>query len=293
MQKLSPTTLWLLGGFAALLLIVLFFVGQRSGDQDRLGDDASLTSAEQSEAAKGCKGRAVLAGLKSALFERALQIRAKDEAAYRQIAAVAVVRMENEALEDESSDGLACTASVAIDLPPGIVASGGRRNLMGDVDYTVASDGRGVALRNSPNLAQALAELSRSSGAITAPLNDPDLGAAPDAVVPGEVVAPPPAPSPPPTVSARPSFDCARARTRGEQAVCGDPGLASLDRQMAAQFGRAISGTTPDRQAILRQTRDRFLSYRDNCPNNQCIADAYTGRMREISDILAGRWQPR
>lgn len=292
MNKLSPTTLWLLGGFAALLLVVLFFVGQRSGDQDRL-DDATFTSAEQSEAAKGCKGRAVLAGLKSALFDRALQIRAKDEAAYRQIAAVAVVRMENEALEEEGGDELACTASVAIDLPPGIVASGGRRNLMGDVDYMVASDGRGVALRNSPNLVQALAELSRSRGAITAPIDDPDHGAMPDAVVPGEVVAPQPAPSPPPSVSFRPSFDCARARTRGEQAVCGDPGLAALDRQMAAQYGRAVAAVPPDRQAILRQTRDRFLSYRDNCPNSQCIADAYNGRMREISDIVAGRWQPR
>lgn len=291
MDKPSPTTLWLLGGFAALLLIVLFYVGQRSGDQDRLGDNASLTPAEQSEAAKGCAGRAVLAGLKSALFDRALQIRAKDEAAYRQIASVAVVRMENEALEEEGSDGLACSASVAIDLPPGIVASGGRRNLMGDVDYMVASDGRGVVLRTSPNLAQALAELSRSSGAITAPINDPDLGAAPDAVVPGVVEEPQPTPAP--ATSARPSFDCARARTRGEQAVCADPGLAALDRQMAAQYGRAVAATSPDRQAILRQTRDRFLSYRDNCPNNQCIADAYNGRMREITDILAGRWQPR
>jgi len=42
----------------------------------------------------------------------------------------------------------------------------------------------------------------------------------------------------------------------------------------------------------LQSTRDRFLAYRDRCTNRQCIGDAYTGRMREIRDIMEGRWQP-
>jgi hypothetical protein len=29
------------------------------------------------------------------------------------------------------------------------------------------------------------------------------------------------------------------------------------------------------------------------CPSNSCISDAYNGRMREISDIMAGRWRSR
>ena len=43
--------------------------------------------------------------------------------------------------------------------------------------------------------------------------------------------------------------------------------------------------------ALLQSTRDRFLGYRDRCPNRQCIADSYVGRMREIRDIMEGRWQ--
>jgi hypothetical protein len=61
---------------------------------------------------------------------------------------------------------------------------------------------------------------------------------------------------------------------------------------MSVQFGRAISSATPEQQSLLRRSRDRFLRYRDRCPDNRCIGDAYVGRMREIRDIMEGRWQP-
>ena len=48
---------------------------------------------------------------------------------------------------------------------------------------------------------------------------------------------------------ARPSFDCAKARTKGEIAVCSDAGLAALDRNMAAQYRRAIAEASPEEQA--------------------------------------------
>ena len=55
-----------------------------------------------------------------------------------------------------------------------------------------------------------------------------------------------------------------------------------------------VSQHVPHRQRqLLQQTRDRFLAYRDRCPNNACIGDAYTGRMREIRDIMEGRLQSR
>ena len=46
-----------------------------------------------------------------------------------------------------------------------------------------------------------------------------------------------------------------------------------------------------EEQEQLRQTRDRFLGYRDQCRDNRCISNTYRGRMREIDDIMAGRWQ--
>ena len=88
--------------------------------------------------------------------------------------------------------------------------------------------------------------------------------------------------------SASPSFNCANARTRGERAVCGDPGLAALDRQMAAQYRSAFAASDRGTRAELERSRNRFLGFRDQCPSDDCIADTYRGRMREIRDIANG-----
>ena len=90
----------------------------------------------------------------------------------------------------------------------------------------------------------------------------------------------------------RPSFNCSNAETKGEIAVCSDSGLSALDANMATQYRRAIGSASPEERAMLQRTRDRFLAYRDRCPNRSCIADAYVGRMKEIRDIMEGNWQP-
>jgi hypothetical protein len=102
--------------------------------------------------------------------------------------------------------------------------------------------------------------------------------------------APRPAPVPGPVSVARTSFNCRYARTGGEIAVCHDPGLASLDRQMAAQFNSALSVARPGQRTMLQRSRIRFLSYRDSCRSDACIADAYRARMQEISGIMNGDW---
>jgi hypothetical protein len=100
-----------------------------------------------------------------------------------------------------------------------------------------------------------------------------------------------PAPSPPPAPAVvRPSFNCRYARTRGEVAVCGNPGLAVLDRQMSGQFYSALAAARPGQRAMLQRSRDRFLAYRDSCSSDACVADAYRARMREIAAIMEGRW---
>ena len=62
---------------------------------------------------------------------------------------------------------------------------------------------------------------------------------------------------------------------------------------MATQYAQAIAEASPEQRELLRRTRDRFIGYRDRCPNRSCMGDAYVGRMREIRDIMEGRWQPR
>ena len=112
----------------------------------------------------------------------------------------------------------------------------------------------------------------------TAPLAAPKVGPRPAT------------PVPPPISIAKPSFNCRYARTGGEIAVCHDPSLASLDRQMAAQFYSALSVARPGQRTMLQRSRNRFLSYRDSCRSTACIAGAYRARMQEISGIMNGDW---
>ncbi len=88
-------------------------------------------------------------------------------------------------------------------------------------------------------------------------------------------------------VRAKPSFNCRYARTRSEKEVCGNHRLAALDRSMSSLFYSALSDADAQRRAELRRTRDRFLSYRERCRDEACVADAYQGRMEEIRDIMA------
>jgi hypothetical protein len=302
MRRLNPTLLALLLGVVILVLLILYFAGGRNPDQDKL-KDPQVATAQRAVPEKRCSSAATYELIKRELFRRAAQLRGSDQAAYDKLSAYAVVRMENPVLESENKDtgAVNCSGSLSLDLPPGVAAVGGRRTLMSDVDYTVqpAADGSGnvVLLRNADSVIAPLATLARVAQAAPEPAA-PTGNTAPDqvqreepttGVAPPQPSAPPQAPRP---ATARPSFDCADARSRSEIAVCSDAGLATLDRNMAAQFGRAMASASPEEQVVLRRTRDRFLGYRDRCPDNRCIGDAYVGRMREIRDIMEGRWQP-
>ena len=113
---------------------------------------------------------------------------------------------------------------------------------------------------------------------------------------PTAAVRPAPRPAPPArvappaiaTAAAKPSFNCRHARRYGEIAACRDAELASLDRQMSAQFHRAMAGASPGARAMLERSRNRFLRSRDACRSYACVAAAYRQRMAEINSIVSG-----
>jgi hypothetical protein len=305
MRKLNPTVLALIGGLVILLLIIAYFASGRNPDQDKL-TDANLTQERASSPEKRCASKATYDLIKRELFRRAAELRGSDQGAYDKLAAYAVVRMENPVMEGENSDtgAIECSGSLSLDLPPGVAVVGGRRSLMSNIDYTIqpAADGTGdvILLKNADAILAPLATLARVG---EQPDQSPVTGAADEAPVEGvdrdvdtaesPGAGPGTSSSSPPSSPGRPSFDCDDARTKGELAVCADSGLSSLDVNMAAQYRRAMSAADPQQRAILQRTRDRFLAYRDSCPSRKCIGDAYVGRMREIRDIMEGRWQPR
>jgi hypothetical protein len=301
MRGLNWTTILLIAGLILVVLVVAYFATSRNADQDKLTNVHSSKSAAASPE-KLCASGATYDLIKRELFRRAAQLRGTDQAAYDRLSAVAVLRVENPVMEsaDQSTGAVNCSGSLSLDLPPGVAAVGGRRTLSSDVDYTIqkAADGSGnvVLLRNADAIIAPLATLART-GQQPAAAQPEENQAAPEVQdqqpSPAPVEPAPAAPqAEPQTSSVRPSFSCATARTRGEIAVCSDGGLAAIDRNLAAEYGHALAVATPDERDLLRQTARRFYAYRDRCPDRQCIAAAYAGRIREIRDIVQGRWQP-
>lgn len=298
MRRLNPHLLVALAGIVVLLTLLAYVASTRNPDQDKL-KDSQVTTTQPAALEKRCASSATYDLIKRELFRRAAQVRGSDQAAYDRLAAYAVVRVENPVVESDDKDtgAVNCSGSLSLDLPPGVTVAGGRHTLMSDIDYTAqpAADGSGnvVLLRNADAIVTPLATLARVSQPVPTPAEPAETNAvaAENSPLAAPVVEPAPvAPSRP--VSSRPSLDCSRARTRGEVAVCSDAGLVALDHNMYAQFGRAIATASPEEQALLRRTGDRFIGYRDRCPDNRCIGNAYVGRMREIRDIMEGRWQP-
>jgi hypothetical protein len=299
LRGLNWTTIALIAGLVLVVLIVAYFATGRNADQDKL-TNAEVAATTPKGRDKLCASGTTYDLIKRELFRRAAQLRGNDQAAYDQLSAAAVLRMENPVMEseDNSTGAVNCSGSLSIDLPPGVAAVGGRTTLMSDVDYTVqpAADGSGnvVLLKNADSIIAPLATLARTqqpapqpTGNEAAPEADQNQAASESQQAAPVATQPPQQPG-----AAQPSFSCANARTHGETAVCNDSGLAQLDRNMAAEYGRAYSVASPDQRELLRQTAHRFYAYRDRCPDRQCIASAYAGRMREIRDIVQGRWQP-
>ena len=294
-QKLNPHSV-ALGILGALILagLIFIFAGGGSTGEDKLGDAQATANVDIEDPEARCANSAHYDRIKTELFRRASAGRTDDKEAFDKLAKFAVLRAETPILRgyDQRINNVTCSAYVSIDLPPGVAAAGGRRTISAEVGYAIQGDR--LTLTDAESIIGSLATLSREGQLPEAGLDEPMAG---DIAVP-EIDVGAPQSANRETGSAtvypgRPSFDCDDARTRGEIAVCENSGLSALDVNMATQYRRAVGAASPQQRAILTQTRDRFLAYRDNCPTVGCIRDAYVGRMQEIRDIMEGRYRPR
>ncbi len=289
-SRAMPLVIAALGGIVILLALVWFFSGNRNPNQDKLSNPQIQQTAEADNAAR-CSAAATYELMKRELIRRAAEARGADQAEFGQLASAAWLRVENPVLESEDKDSgaLNCSGTVYLNFSPGLTTSDGRHGVMADVDYVIEAGGN-VSLRNADpiigplaTLMRAEAELPTTDGSAVEPESEGNAAASVSANV---------QPGPPSNSPGRPAFNCARAQSPGEIAVCSDSGLAALDLDMTTQYRRALTTASPGQARLLQTTRDRFLAYRDGCPNRQCIANAYLGRMREIRDIMEGRLTP-
>ncbi|MCA1654664.1 MAG: hypothetical protein LC656_11005, partial [Sphingomonadales bacterium] len=191
---MSPSTARALPFFAAVAALVALGAGiygcSRDNHSDRLSDQqagVSQAGAENLAAndtaatarvdpAQRCASGVTYELLKRELFRRAAEIRGRDIALFDRLAAAAALRVERPVVKsrDEGLGSIACGASAAIDLPPGLAVAGGRTTLAADLDYTLqpAADGTGdvLTLANADAITIPLATLGRSAAASVAPI---------------------------------------------------------------------------------------------------------------------------
>jgi uncharacterized protein len=77
--------------------------------------------------------------------------------------------------------------------------------------------------------------------------------------------------------------------SRAEQIVCANTNLSSLDRQLSLLYRQSWNQADEKKRAALLGTRQRFNDRRQACASPNCMTTAYLSRLKEISDIMAGR----
>jgi uncharacterized protein len=78
------------------------------------------------------------------------------------------------------------------------------------------------------------------------------------------------------------SFDCSKAATPTEHAICDNPQLSSLDEQTAGLYYTLISNGSLSAPQLgkVKTAQTKFLGQRDSCgANYNCLVDAYTSQI--------------
>lgn len=80
----------------------------------------------------------------------------------------------------------------------------------------------------------------------------------------------------------QPSFNCARASTPSEHAICADPRLGRLDRSLADRYVAVRGAMTPAMRTALTRDQRWFLGARDEWQENHT-----RGGFRDFDDLSA------
>jgi uncharacterized protein YecT (DUF1311 family) len=87
------------------------------------------------------------------------------------------------------------------------------------------------------------------------------------------------------------SFDCAKARTNVEKAICADAELSKQDERMAALYGEVLKASSNN--SVLKKAQREWLKYRQTCftpaykqKENFCLSDRYRSHIRILRGSL-------
>lgn len=243
--------------------------------------------------------------IKRELFRSAGRIRGKDQAEFARLAGYALLRFDpTDVKEAGEPPQIRCSATVAIELPPGLAVSDGQRRLVGAIHYLLRQGNGGafvgLSLNGGEGMARLLATLAKESTQIPADVLRATAVApsAPSIEEPSEANREAAAPDQPPPKAQPvklsrpqtfkdPSFNCSSARTWATVAVCQSASLAALDRQMASLWGDSMAQADAARRAQLLTSDRGFLRRRDACASEACVQGAYNAQIHQIAQIMS------
>lgn len=80
------------------------------------------------------------------------------------------------------------------------------------------------------------------------------------------------------------SFDCQKAGTATERAICSDIDLARLDRNLADAYAQALSWASDDAEKIkIRDAQRKWIGERNACGGDvACLTAAYDARLKAL-----------
>ncbi|MEB4589780.1 lysozyme inhibitor LprI family protein, partial [Candidatus Thiothrix sp. Deng01] len=88
------------------------------------------------------------------------------------------------------------------------------------------------------------------------------------------------------------SFDCAKATTKVEKAICADDGLSSLDDEMAAAYKLALKKGNASK---IKSAQKDWLQERNSCASDdsgayanmqECIKEQYNYRLFDLNRMV-------
>jgi ribosomal 50S subunit-associated protein YjgA (DUF615 family) len=81
------------------------------------------------------------------------------------------------------------------------------------------------------------------------------------------------------------SFDCAKAKTKIDKLVCGDPKLSDLDDKLTALYNQVLA-KSPVPEDTKEQQREWVKQSRNVCKDADCLQQAYTSRISDLQEQL-------
>ncbi len=94
------------------------------------------------------------------------------------------------------------------------------------------------------------------------------------------------------------SFDCARASTPREKAICASPRLSKMDEQLAAAYSKLLATVPTEARATVRQIERDWLRSIE-CPANvgsqaleDCLTLSWDKRLRLLQTAISSASQP-